>query len=166
MRAESRRNHVARKLRGRQQPARKHRLQPRACQLRHTIRANVFQKQVAKRDALNTFAHRPRTSITHQRFVNLIRAGPRQRHFPHRQPRRFALRIKERLAITMHCHARKLLVDRRQQSNNFERRIAPQQMQRPGAVLAARPAQQNPFACQEVTFGAVPEGGRIPFNRR
>src|SRR5581483_1519841 len=143
VRAHSGGDHLARKLVRWNPPARKNRLQPRACELRLAIRADVLQKQIAERDGLNSFRHGTRTACTHRRLILLVRARPRQRNGAQWKPRGCGLPFQQFLTKAVHGDSLKLRIDGCEQADDLNLRPLQQQIKRPRAVLAAAPTHQN-----------------------
>jgi hypothetical protein len=78
-------------------------------------------------------------------FVDLVTAGERQAYWPKRQPDALRLAPQQICPDRMHRHTIELLIDCCKQASQFNIGLLAQQVQRPGALLAATPRKQNPF---------------------
>jgi hypothetical protein len=76
-------------------------------------------------------------------FVHVVRARMRNRDNSQRQSCGLCLRFEHIAPDGMHRHPVDRLVHRRQQRAHRAGMLLIEQMQRPGAVLAAAPGQQN-----------------------
>ena len=82
------------------------------------------------------------TAPPHGALVDVIRTRRRNRNLPQRQPERAGLRLEHVDTHRVHGDPLCRLVDRRQQAAELDT-LLPQDMHRPGAVLAARPRHQR-----------------------
>ena len=136
-------DHVPRQLSGRPLPQRKQRLDASAGKLRHPIGADILEKQIAEDDGADAAGFGRRQRLGHARLVDFVRAWIRNSHDNRRQSRRFKLRLQNRLAHAMHADARERIGHCGKRADDVVFANATRFVQRPRAVLAARPGDQR-----------------------
>jgi hypothetical protein len=127
-------------------------LNPGPGQLFLAVGADVGQKKIAKSHGFNAFVHRAATQIAHARFILFVGTGPGKRNGPKRHTDGFGLQLNQLPAHGVHGHSIKLFVQGGDQRYNFNLRVLTQQVQRPGAILAARPGKRYPPLFSHVTI--------------
>ena len=103
------------------------------------------------------FASRDRRR--HLALVDLVRARKRNAHDDRRQAGGVELRVQQLLAHAMHADARESVGDRGERADDVEFAGAAHLVQRPGAVLAARPGDQR-FRRASIVIAARACGAR------
>ena len=88
---------------------------------------------------------RRRDHLVHRGRIGCVRAGMRYRDAGERQSERLRLRGKQVLAHRVYRDSLRIVVHGREQPGHFEVLPGAQEVQRPGAVLAAGPGQENPL---------------------
>jgi hypothetical protein len=135
--------HPIGQLARRNAPDGKERRQPRARQPILAVAADVFEKQIAEGGMREAIGDRGCDSLPHPRLVHLVRARVRNRHHAERQPGSHRLRFEHTAPYRMHGDPIDRLVHRRQQRTDRSGMGVVEHMQRPRAVLARAPRQQN-----------------------
>ena len=124
-------------------PQGEERCQPGAGQAVLAVLANVLEKEIAEGDVRETVGFEAFDRIAHPRFVDLVRAWPRQIDGVERQAGGFGLSGDQRAADGVHGHAVERFVDGREQRGRAARMLGSEGVQRPRRVLAARPADDD-----------------------
>ena len=136
-------DHVPRQLIGRPLPQRKQRLDAGAGELGHAIGADILEKQIAEDDGADAVGFGRGERLGHARLVDVIRARIGNAHDDRRQSGGGELRLQNCLAHAMHADAREGIGHRGERTDNIVFAGAARFVQRPGAVLAARPGDQR-----------------------
>jgi len=108
---------------GRPLPQRKHRFDSGAGEPTLAIAADVLEKEIAKRDALDAFRHGASECSTHDGVVIVVRARCRNLELPQRQRRGGSLRFEQLAPDAVHGHSIEFARDRRQQRDDLITRI-------------------------------------------
>src|SRR3990172_5641738 len=152
-RAQAGADHVAPESAGIEAPEREQRRETRAGKLLLAVGADVLEEQVAEGHVRYAFGSRARDQRAHARFVLGIGAGVRERHAPERHAGRLGLGLQQLRAHAVHGDAIKALVHRGDEADDVVAIRRAQHVQRPGAVLAAGPGEQEPGFCHRAGTG-------------
>jgi hypothetical protein len=136
-------DHVGGQSRRLHPPEREKRLQSGARQPILAIAPHVVEEEVAERHVREAFADAAADDVHHGGFVFRVRTGVGQRHGPERQTGRRGLRLEHVPPNSVHRHAVHRAVHRRQERRDRPRVLPVQHVERPGAVLAAAPRQED-----------------------
>jgi hypothetical protein len=98
-------------------PQRKYRLQASVSHLFFTVRAHVFEKEVAKCDPFDSSGDCSAARLGHKQLVLLVRARPGQGDIPKRQPGGRGLPLDQFAPDGVHRNAAGGFVERSQQSD-------------------------------------------------
>jgi len=139
-------HHVQRELARRQVPEREQRLDSRTLQLPLTVRANVTQEEIAESNRLNADVEGAGAQGSHAGLIDIVRARPRQFDGPERQSDAGRLRFDQWAANRMHRDTIEGGIESRDQADDIEIGLSPKLMQRPAAIFAAAPRQQDFFS--------------------
>jgi hypothetical protein len=143
VRFQSGRDHLPGERGSRHAPDRKQRLQPGAGELRLAIAPHVLQEQIAEGDVGEAICHQRAHGVSHSRFIVHIGAGVRNRYTAERQAGRMRLCLQHIAPHGMHRDAIDRLVQGRQQRLHGAGMRVRQHLQRPGAVLAGTPREDD-----------------------
>jgi len=141
--AETGRDHLPGKPVRRNLPDRKKGLQTGSGELFFAVGADVGKEEVPESHRLDPFGDGPGAEPAHSRFVLLVGTGPGERNDPKRQPGGGRLRFQKLAPDRVHGDAIEGFVYSGDEGDNFNRGILPQKVQRPGAILTARPGKRD-----------------------
>jgi hypothetical protein len=126
-------------------------------ELPFAIAADVLEEEIAEGEMGHAFAFRAGDELRDRLLVDGVGARPRNRDGVQRRIGGAGLGVEELGAHLVHRHAPGVLVDRGEQSGDFDVAAAAQKVRRPGAVLAARPRHHHALRHGE------PKGARSGF---
>jgi len=107
------------------------------------IRAEILEIEIAEGDTGNAPRSGELERFGHERGVRVVRARRGQEHLVQREPHRLRLRVEDAFSNRVHGDAAVLCCERRQQPGDLESFFAPKHVERPRAVFAAAPREQD-----------------------
>jgi hypothetical protein len=147
MRAQAGGEHLAGKFRSGDSQARapdgEDGFEARACEFGDAVGADVLKEEVAEGDAVQPLRGGAGADSGHARVVVGVRAGKGKIDLPERQANGVGLPVEQLFAEAVDGDAAELFVDGSEQGDDFEFGLLAEQVERPGTVLAAAPAQQD-----------------------
>jgi len=130
-------------------PKRKKRCDAGTGELALAVAAYVLEEEVAEGDGADALGKCVLDEPAHAQLILGVAARMRQGHAPQRQARGPGLDFQKFLAHGVHGHAPEGFVHRREQPHDFQPDLLPQDMQAPGAVLAAAPGEEDACAHEQ-----------------
>ena len=100
------------------------------------------RKRSPKAIASTPFATAKAQKLRHLCFILVVGTGPGQGNGPQREAERCRLQFQQLAPDGVHGDAIELFVEGSDESYDFDARILPEEMQRPGAVFTARPRER------------------------
>ena len=137
------RDHLARQRIGRPMPEREQRRDAGRRHFLLAVGAHVLKKQIAEHHVGDALRFGLRHRCRHLALVDLVRARIGYPHDGRRQSAGFELRPQQLLAHSVDADTIEPAGDGGQSADHIDRAGAPRLVQRPGAVLAARPGNQS-----------------------
>jgi hypothetical protein len=125
------------------------------CESGDAVGADVLEEEVAEGDAVDALGDGAGEDVGHARLVVGVGAGEGQIDLPEGQPGGGGLLVEQLLAEAVDGDAAELLVDGGEQANDFILRLLAEQVEGPGAVLAAAPTKEDLSGSFRV-FGHAP----------
>ena len=107
-------------------------------------------------------ATKPAIAVSHDRFVLLVRARPRQRHDVQRQAGGCGLRFQQLAPDRVHRDAIEGLVGRREEPGGGIRILLVDHVQHPRGILAGGPRDENLHGCSAFAIFSMPSMTRGP----
>src|SRR5262249_50323344 len=104
---------------------------------------DIDEEEVAERYVGGARRLRLGERLPHAVLVDLVRAWVRQKDRDQRQARRSRLGFDQSPAHGVHRHPVERLIERRQEPDDFEVGLLAEDMERPGAILAGTPGEED-----------------------